>query len=229
MVGAGQETWNYKYEEVHIEWPARLARAIKEAGPRVERVVHMRCGAVRWGCGLGEVGGWVQVAPLLPKEPAVRIAAFFISLAHKPLWFWLQFILAWLLTCTPCPAPSPPTAPHRPLLQLPGCGARRPLPPPAHQGCGGGCDPQRAGPPLHHLQALCGDGHRGPPVQHVCNHGQAHARHAAHRRRQHAHAAGVGARRRGRWARRGVAAGGVQGGGFGRQGGEWGWHTVAPA
>lgn len=39
-VGAAQETWNYGFEEVHIEWPARLARAIKENGG-VERVIHI--------------------------------------------------------------------------------------------------------------------------------------------------------------------------------------------
>ncbi|PSC72673.1 NADH dehydrogenase [ubiquinone] 1 alpha subcomplex subunit mitochondrial [Micractinium conductrix] len=41
-VGATQETWNYKFEEVHIEWPARLAKAIQESG-KVERVLHMSC------------------------------------------------------------------------------------------------------------------------------------------------------------------------------------------
>ncbi|KAL4432884.1 hypothetical protein ABPG77_008210 [Micractinium sp. CCAP 211/92] len=39
-VGAAQETWNYKFEEVHIEWPARLARLVKEAGG-VERMIHL--------------------------------------------------------------------------------------------------------------------------------------------------------------------------------------------
>jgi NADH dehydrogenase (ubiquinone) 1 alpha subcomplex subunit 9 len=42
MVGSAQETWNYKFEEVHIEWPARLARAIKESG-KVERFIHLSC------------------------------------------------------------------------------------------------------------------------------------------------------------------------------------------
>lgn len=41
-VGAEQETWNYGFEEVHIEWPARLARAVKEAG-RAQRVIHVSC------------------------------------------------------------------------------------------------------------------------------------------------------------------------------------------
>lgn len=40
MVGAGQETWNYGFEEVHIEWPARLARAIRDSG-KVERFIHL--------------------------------------------------------------------------------------------------------------------------------------------------------------------------------------------
>ena len=40
-VGADQETWNYGFEEVHVDWPARLAKAVKAAGG-VERVIHMR-------------------------------------------------------------------------------------------------------------------------------------------------------------------------------------------
>lgn len=31
-----------QFEEVHIEWPARLARLVKEHG-RVERFIHLRC------------------------------------------------------------------------------------------------------------------------------------------------------------------------------------------
>lgn len=37
-----------QFEEVHIEWPARLARAIKESG-KVERFIHLRCAAVAVG------------------------------------------------------------------------------------------------------------------------------------------------------------------------------------
>lgn len=49
QVGSAQETWNYKFEEVHIEWPARLARAIKESG-KVERFIHLRCGSAGGCC-----------------------------------------------------------------------------------------------------------------------------------------------------------------------------------
>ena len=38
LIGADIETWNYTYEEVHVDIPARIARAAKELG--VERVLH---------------------------------------------------------------------------------------------------------------------------------------------------------------------------------------------
>ena len=42
MVGTDAETWNYTFEDVHVDFPARLARLAKEAGC-VERVVHFSC------------------------------------------------------------------------------------------------------------------------------------------------------------------------------------------
>ena len=38
FIGAEQETWNYGFEEVHVDIPARIARISKEMG--IERVVH---------------------------------------------------------------------------------------------------------------------------------------------------------------------------------------------
>ena len=38
FIGADQETWNYGFEEVHVDIPARIARISKEMG--IERVVH---------------------------------------------------------------------------------------------------------------------------------------------------------------------------------------------
>ncbi len=38
FIGADQETWNYGFEEVHVDIPTRIARISKELG--VERVVH---------------------------------------------------------------------------------------------------------------------------------------------------------------------------------------------
>jgi NADH dehydrogenase (ubiquinone) 1 alpha subcomplex subunit 9 len=38
FIGADQETWNYGFDEVHIDIPARIAKISKELG--VERVVH---------------------------------------------------------------------------------------------------------------------------------------------------------------------------------------------
>jgi NADH dehydrogenase (ubiquinone) 1 alpha subcomplex subunit 9 len=38
FIGADNETWNYSFEEVHVDIPARLARLAKEAG--VERFLH---------------------------------------------------------------------------------------------------------------------------------------------------------------------------------------------
>lgn len=57
QVGSAQETWNYKFEEVHIEWPARLARAIKESG-KVERFIHLRCAR---GAAAEQVGGGTNI------------------------------------------------------------------------------------------------------------------------------------------------------------------------
>lgn len=79
-VGAEQETWNYGFEEVHIEWPARLARAVKEAG-RAQRVIHVRwvwlclggC-AVLWCGGLLRCGGVCngrQDSGSRPADPGV--------------------------------------------------------------------------------------------------------------------------------------------------------------
>ena len=38
FIGAQQETWNYTFEQVHIDIPARIARIAKEMG--IERMVH---------------------------------------------------------------------------------------------------------------------------------------------------------------------------------------------
>lgn len=38
LIGADQETWNYSFEEVHIDIPSRIAKLSKEAG--VERLIH---------------------------------------------------------------------------------------------------------------------------------------------------------------------------------------------
>lgn len=40
LIGARRETRNFTFDEVHAEWPARLARIVAEAGPRVERFIH---------------------------------------------------------------------------------------------------------------------------------------------------------------------------------------------
>ena len=42
LVGSDVETWNYTFEDVHVDFPRRLAAAIKEVGG-VERVVHLSC------------------------------------------------------------------------------------------------------------------------------------------------------------------------------------------
>jgi len=41
LIGADVETWNYSFEEVHTDIPARLAKISKEMG--VERFVHFSC------------------------------------------------------------------------------------------------------------------------------------------------------------------------------------------
>ena len=201
MLGAGQETWNYGFEEVHIEWPARLARAIRDSG-KVERFIHLRCGAGRRlgapGSGglFGRRAGRLAGARPLSRRPAGAELPVPPPPPRLPL---------------PLAAAHPPAAPRRAApcrpLQRAGRGGGRPLPPPAHQGCRRRGRALRAGPHLHHLQARGGQRHRGPPVQHVCHHGQAHALPASHRWRQDAHAAGVGARRGGRWGRRRARAG----------------------
>lgn len=38
LIGADAETWNYKFEEVHIDIPSRISRIAKELG--VERMIH---------------------------------------------------------------------------------------------------------------------------------------------------------------------------------------------
>lgn len=42
LIGADVETWNYSFEEVHADIPARIARLVKERGG-VERFVHFSC------------------------------------------------------------------------------------------------------------------------------------------------------------------------------------------
>ncbi|KAL6784822.1 NUOA9 [Auxenochlorella protothecoides x Auxenochlorella symbiontica] len=39
LIGADQETWNYGFKEVHVDIPARIAKAVREHGG-VERVLH---------------------------------------------------------------------------------------------------------------------------------------------------------------------------------------------
>jgi len=41
LVGAEKETWNWRYEEVHVDHPARLARLCSEPGSGVDRLVHV--------------------------------------------------------------------------------------------------------------------------------------------------------------------------------------------
>ncbi len=42
LLGAHSETWNYRFEEVHIDFAARIARLAKESGS-VQRLVHVSC------------------------------------------------------------------------------------------------------------------------------------------------------------------------------------------
>ena len=42
LIGTDAETWNYSFEDVHVDFPRRLAAAVKEVG-KAERVVHVSC------------------------------------------------------------------------------------------------------------------------------------------------------------------------------------------